>query len=84
MYLPHSLEFLEKVGMDKFGRIIETKKELYNKENQQKVFQEYCEYFLDLDNASQYYDKETGHITFPYFLRIYKTAFFWKKIRFET
>lgn len=47
------------------------------------VFKQYCEYYLDLGNSAQYFEKETGIINFPYFIRIYKTAYFWKKIRFE-
>lgn len=83
MYLPGSLDFLGKVGMDKCGRLIADKKDLYKEDNQKKVFKEYCDYYLDLENCSQYYDQTTGQITFPYFIRIYKTAFFWKKVRFE-
>ena len=56
MYLPGSLEFLPKVGMDKCGRLLADKKDLQTEANQQKVFKEYCDYFLDLENCSQYYD----------------------------
>lgn len=83
MYLPGSLDYLPLVGMDKFGRLQDKKTDLQADSNLQKVFKQYCEYYLDLENSSQYIDKETGAITFPYFLRIYKTAYFWKKIRFE-
>ena len=38
---------------------------------------------MDLENSAKYFDKETGNINFAYFIRIYKTAYFWKKIRFE-
>ena len=84
MYLPGSLDFLEKVGMDKFGRLKADQKDLQDVKNQKAVFKEYCSYYLDLDNSSQYFDTTTGQITYPYFIRVYKTAFFWKKIRFET
>ena len=83
MYLPGSLEYLEKVGMDKYGRINPDKKDLHTETNKTAIFKEYCQYYLDLEQSSQYYDQTTGIITFPYFLRIYKTAFLWKKIRFE-
>lgn len=83
MYLPGSLEYLPMVGMDKFGRIQDAKKDLQDDDNLAKVFKQYCDYYLDLQNCAQYFDKETGNITFPYFIRIYKTAYFWKKVRFE-
>lgn len=83
MYLPGSLDYLPKVGMDKCGRLVADKKELQDKANLDKMFKEYCNFFLDIENCSQYYDQTTGNISFPYFIRIYKTAFFWKKVRFE-
>lgn len=83
MYLPGSLEYLPQVGMDKFGRIQQNKKDLQDDANLNKVFKQYCNYYLDLENSSTYFDKESGNITFPFFIRIYKTAYFWKKIRFE-
>ena len=33
MYLPGSLDFLDKVGMDKFGRLIADKKDLQDVKN---------------------------------------------------
>ena len=46
-----------------------------------KVFIQYCEQYLDLSNSKSYINMQ-GIINFPYFIRVYKTAFFWKKIRF--
>ena len=48
MYLPGSLEYLPLVGMDKFGRIQPTKKDLQEDANIEKVFKKYCDYYLDL------------------------------------
>ena len=49
MYLPGSLEYLEKVGMDKYGRINPDKKDLHTETNKTAIFKEYCQYYLDLE-----------------------------------
>lgn len=82
MYLPGSFEFLPRIGMEKTGKLNKELDSLHTEENMQKCFDEYCDYYLDLENAALNYDK-LGIINFPYFLRVYKTAFFWKKIFFE-
>ena len=82
MYLPGSFEFLPKIGMEKTGKLNKELEALHTEENLQNCFKEYCNYYLDLENAESNYDK-FGQISFPYFLRVYKTAFFWKKVFFE-
>lgn len=86
VYLPGSLEYLEHVGMDRVGRIIkvedEKKPKLHTEQNIKNVFDEYCRNYFDLNNLSNY-KSYNGMLTFQVFLRLYKTAFFWKKIRFE-
>ena len=52
MYLPGSLEYLPLIGMDKFGRLQENKKDLQADSNLNKVFKQYCDYYLDLENSS--------------------------------
>ena len=53
------------------------------------MFGQYCERYLDLEHSAKYMQKANfagigeGHVQFGYFLRIYKTAFLWKKIFFE-
>ena len=49
MYLPGSLEYLEKVGMDKYGRLNPDKKDLHTESNKTAIFKEYCQYYLDLE-----------------------------------
>ena len=82
IYLPGSLDFLERVGLDRCGRITDKDSTLLRQKNIQSVFDDYCEQYLDLDNSEKYI-KDDNVIGFGYFLRLYKTAFFWKKIRFE-
>ena len=84
IYLPGSLEYLDFVGMDRTGCLLDDEVSVRNQRdiNLQKVFDEYCEEFLDLTNSDQYINSN-GTLKFPYFLRIYKIAFFWKKIWFE-
>ena len=47
-----------------------------------EIFDQYCDEFLELQNCNEYKNHD-GTLNYGYFLRIYKTAFFWKKIRFE-
>ena len=84
IYLPNSLNFLEQVGMDRFGQLLGDELSVRNQRpiNLQKVFDDYCDEYLDVNNSDQYMNFN-GSIKFVYFLRIYKIAFFWKKIRFE-
>ena len=84
IYLPGSLEYLDLVGMDRLGCLLSDEESVRNQRpiNLQKVFDDYCDEFLDLNNSDQYINSNDT-IKFSYFLRIYKIAFFWKKIRFE-
>ena len=84
IYLPGSLDYLEQVGMDRTGQFLSDDLSVRNQRpiNLQKVFDDYCDEYLDVNNSDQYINYN-GSIKFVYFLRIYKIAFFWKKIRFE-
>jgi hypothetical protein len=82
IYLTGSLNYLEQVGMNRAGRILDMKSDLISLENLDKVFNEYCAHYLDLENVNDYKDF-SGSLVYTYFLRVYKTAFFWKKIYFE-
>ena len=76
------MDHLEKLGMDRCGRIIDQSSALLHPDNLRAVFDDYCEDLLDLDNSERYLNDE-GIVAFSYFLRVYKTAFFWKKVRCE-
>jgi hypothetical protein len=45
-------------------------------------FNEYCDEFLELESVSDY-KSFNGTLAYGYFLKVYKAAFFWKKITFE-
>ena len=81
IYLPGSLDYLERLGMDRFGRIKDKNSDLLDAQNMQAVFDDYCDNMLDLDNAQNYIGSN-GRVNFNYFLRVYKTGFLWKKIKF--
>lgn len=66
-----------------------TDEEVEEYERQQKaMFEDYCQKWLDIGNLESYYDPkvvETGNkiLKLDYFLLVFKSVFFWKKLRFE-
>ncbi len=49
------------------------------------MFDQFCHHYLDLDNVSRHMDESKNLVTdFEYLITLLKTAFFWKKMRFET
>jgi hypothetical protein len=68
--------------LNKSGQITDKQSPLLLRENIKKVLLLYCQENLDIDNVQSQINDQ-GIIQFGYFIRIYKTAFFWKKIFFE-
>ena len=78
IYLPGSLDYLERVGLDRCGRIVDKDSNMLRQKNIQSVFDDYCEQYLDLDNSEKYI-KEDNFIVFGYFLRLSRQHFSGRK-----
>ena len=82
IYLKGSMRYLDLVGMNQDGSINPNQKRQRRPENLDVIFNEYCDEFLELENNKDY-KYFNGTLSFGYFLKVYKAAFFWKKVRFE-
>jgi hypothetical protein len=83
IYLPGSFNYLDQVGFTNQGLLSTDPlhQKYQNRVHMKHVFEQYCEDNLEIENSHDYQDFN-GTLHFGYFLRVYKTVFFWKKLRF--